>query len=389
MTDSPRPGLRALFRLFILASLLLASAGSWAHKASDSYLRLAVQGSALTGQIDLALRDIDFALGLDANDDGDITWGELRGQREALVGWALQRLSADRGGACSLQAGALQVDQHTDGTYAVLPLTGTCPAASGELTLGYRLLFDVDALHRGLLNLTLDGANQTAVFSPTAPLQHFAGGAVSRWTQFQQYLVEGIWHIWKGFDHVLFLLSLLLPAVLVFQRDAAGNRQWHGVASLRIAGGEVLAVVTAFTLAHSITLSLATLQIVTLPSRLVESTIALSVVLAAANNLYPLVQGRRWMAAFGFGLIHGFGFASVLADLGLPREALVLSLVGFNAGVEVGQLAIVALFLPLAYRLRDGGFYRVAVFQAGSWLTLAVAALWFCERAFDLRIISA
>jgi HupE / UreJ protein len=151
----------------------------------------------------------------------------------------------------------------------------------------------------------------------------------------------------------------------------------------------VLAVVTAFTLAHSITLSLATLGVISLPSRLVESVIALSVVLAAANNLRPLVQGRRWMAAFGFGLIHGFGFASVLAELGLPREALAVSLVGFNVGVELGQLAIVALFLPLAFRWRDTAVYRRGVFLVGSWATLIVAAVWFAERAFDLKLISA
>ena len=125
------------------------------------------------------------------------------------------------------------------------------------------------------------------------------------------------------------------------------------------------------------------------PNGVVESVIALSVVLAAANNLRPTVQGRRWIAAFGFGLIHGFGFASVLADLGLPRDALVLSLVGFNVGVELGQIAIVALFLPLAFRARDTAFYRRGVLVGGSLLTLALAGIWLVERVFDLRILTA
>ena len=124
-------------------------------------------------------------------------------------------------------------------------------------------------------------------------------------------------------------------------------------------------------------------------SRLVESVIAASVVLAAANNLKPLVEHRRWMVAFAFGLIHGFGFASVLAELGLPQETLVLSLLGFNAGVEVGQLAIVAGFLPLAYALRNTPFYRRVVFVGGSLATLTIALIWFIERAFDLKLISA
>ena len=151
----------------------------------------------------------------------------------------------------------------------------------------------------------------------------------------------------------------------------------------------MLWVVTAFTVAHSITLTLAALQIVELPSRLVESAIAASVVLAAANNLYPVVERRRWLVAFSFGLIHGFGFASVLTELGLPQEALVLSLLGFNLGVETGQLAIVAVFLPVAFVLRNTPLYRKGVFVAGSWLTLLVALIWLLERAFNLKLISA
>ena len=373
-----------LLRTWLAACLLCGTGLTWAHKASDSYYRLDVQGAVVTGQLDLALRDIDFALGLDADDDGEITWGELRARREPLVAWALAQLSVQRGGACTLSAGALMVDSHTDGSYAVLPLRAECPASSGDVTLTYRLLFEQDALHRGLLRLSLDGVTRSAVFSPSQAEQRFATGVVSLWTPFRQYLVEGIWHIWKGFDHVLFLLALLLPAVLLWD-----GTQWRAVARLGDAGREVLAVVTSFTLAHSITLSLATLGWITLPSRLVESVIALSVVLAAANNLYPMVQGRRWVAAFGFGLIHGFGFASVLADLGLPSDALVLSLVGFNAGVELGQLAIVAVFLPLAYGLRETHTYRIGIFRAGSWATLVVAAVWLCERALNLQLITA
>ncbi len=380
-------GLLRWLRAGLFCALFGLLGAAQAHKASDSYFKLDVQGAQVSGQLDLALRDIDFALGLDADGDGAITWGELRVQRDALTTWALARLSVQRGGACRVSVGELMVDSHTDGSYAVLPLSGTCPAADGPLTLGYRLLFEQDALHRGLLRLSLDGATQTAVFAPTQAEQVFAAGVVSGWSAFRQYVVEGVWHIWKGFDHVLFLLSLLLPVVLVCVTGPDGRR-WHGVPRLGAAGREVLAVVTSFTAAHSITLSLATLGWISLPSRLVESVIALSVVLAAANNLRPVVQGRRWVAAFGFGLIHGFGFASVLAELGLPRDTLALSLVGFNVGVEIGQLVIVALFLPLAYRLRDTAFYRVVIFKGGSLLTMALAAIWLAERALDLKLLT-
>jgi hypothetical protein len=181
----------------------------------------------------------------------------------------------------------------------------------------------------------------------------------------------------------LFLLSLLLPAVLVFE----GGR-WQAVTRFPPAFWDVFKIVTSFTVAHSITLSLAALGVISLPSRLVESAIATSVVLAALNNVFPVVHERRWMVAFAFGLIHGFGFASVLRDLGLPQGALLIALVGFNLGVEVGQLAIVSAFLPIAYALRASWLYRRLVFVGGSIVIAAVAGIWLVERAFNMKIIS-
>ena len=110
-------------------------------------------------------------------------------------------------------------------------------------------------------------------------------------------------------------------------------------------------------------------------------------VLAALNNVWPLFRGRRWTVAFVFGLIHGFGFASVLADLGLPQGALVLALVGFNVGVELGQLAIVAVFMPLAFALRRSAFYRRVVMLGGSWTIAALAAVWLAERLFEIKLL--
>ena len=364
--------------------LAICASQVFAHKASDSYLVLNVKGQDVSGQWDIALRDIDFAIGLDANGDGDITWGEVRARHADIDAWALGRLTLQRGGDCSLQVTEHLVDSHTDGAYAVLRLSGTCPSSTQALAVNYRLLFDIDALHRGLLRLELDGVPHTAVLSPDTGVLNVKAGETSRLTQFGQYLVEGIWHIWIGFDHILFLLALLLPAVLVHE-----SRRWTGVTTFRIALTEVLWVVTAFTVAHSITLTLAALQIVELPSRWVESAIAASVVLAAANNLWPLVERRRWLVAFSFGLIHGFGFASVLTELGLPKDALVLSLLGFNLGVEIGQLAIVAVFLPFAFLLRRSTFYRKGVFIGGSFVTMLIALVWFAERVFNLKLISA
>ena len=377
--------------------LLLACAGqAHAHKPSDSYLTLSVDGSAISGHWDIALRDLDFALTLDADGDGAITWGELRQRHDDIAAYAAARLQvlAD-GSPCTLQLGAQLVDEHTDGAYSVLPLLVQCAAARQQapqaLTLRYTLFADLDPQHRGLLNLSALGQTRTAILGPQAELQTFTLAESSALQQFGDYLREGVWHIWIGFDHILFLVSLLLPAVGVWAaRDEVGQLpRWQPVSRFSAAFWDVLRIVTAFTVAHSITLSLAVLGLVTLPSRLVEAAIAASVVAAALNNIWPLFHGRRWWVAFGFGLIHGFGFATVLADLGLPRDALALALVGFNVGVELGQLAIVAAFLPLAFWLRRSAFYRRGVLVGGSLLIAALAAVWFVERAFDLRLLPA
>ena len=372
------------WRRLLICCWLLLCGPVLAHKASDSYLKIDVQGAQVSGQWDIALRDIDFALGLDADGNGEITWGELRERHDAVAAWALSALTLERGGACPLQVTQHQVDEHTDGSYAVMRFAGTCPADTGDLALDYRLLFDLDGLHRGLLRLDLDGLTQSTVIAPDSRRQVFSGESVSHLTQFVRFLVQGVWHIWIGFDHILFLLSLLLPVVLV-----RVNGGWRGVNRLGESVREVLWVVTSFTVAHSITLSLAALGFISLPSRLVESAIALSVVLAAFNNIVPLFNRRRWLVAFGFGLIHGFGFASVLAELGLPQDTLVLSLVAFNLGVEAGQLTIVVALLPVIFWLRHTAFYRRGVLVGGSLLIMLLALVWLAERVLDLKLISA
>ncbi|GAC1323737.1 MAG: HupE/UreJ family protein [Collimonas sp.] len=370
--------------IVMLAATGLLSAETHAHKPSDSYLTLKVSGKTVEGQWDIALRDLDFAIGLDRDGNGELTWGEIRSHHQDIAAYALGRLTlANAGSNCPITVGQQLVDSHSDGAYSVLRFTASCSAQIEKLDVDYRLLFDIDPQHRGLLNLQSGGQASTAIFSPGTAHQTLTLQAASRLAQFDDYLVTGIWHIWKGFDHILFLLSLLLPAVL-----RLGDRQRRPSDSFKASFVDVLKIVTAFTLAHSITLTLATLQVISLPSRWIESAIAASVVLAALNNLIPLFQGKRWMVAFAFGLIHGFGFASVLTDLGLPRSALVLALVGFNLGVEIGQLAIVSVFLPLAYTIRGTMFYRNAIFSFGSGLIVLIATVWLVERLFDLTIFT-
>ena len=372
--------------LFVIALLLQTAA--CAHKPSDSYLTLrATAGSNdITVRWDIALRDIDYVLQLDRDGNGEITWGEVRLRSDDITRLATSRLQLSSGDKdCTwVTAAPLMLDKHSDGTYAVLSLSAQCASLTGALRAKYSLLFDVDPTHRGLVQWIAPGTNevQALVFGNQSGEQTLALQAPGWWDTLRQYMLDGVWHIWIGYDHILFLLALLLPSVLV-RRDG----QWAPAPQIGGAAKEVVKVVTAFTLAHSITLSLAALGVVSLPSRLVESAIAASVVVAALSNLFTASESKhskRWMMAFAFGLLHGFGFASVLADLGLPKNALVLALVGFNVGVELGQLAIVAAFLPLAFWMRGTAFYRVGVLKGGSLIVALLATWWLVQRAFAL-----
>jgi HupE / UreJ protein len=375
---------RFLIAVLVATSVWFATPAN-AHKASDSYLALRVDGQAISGQWDIALRDLDLVLNLDRNADAVIDWGEVRSRHAEISAYALHHLKLKQSDAtCSLAVNEHLIDEHSDGAYAVMKLSGSCPVAGNELSVNYSLLFDVDAQHRGLLKLESGDEARivSAVFPATNASQKFVLSSTSTLNQFATYVLDGVKHIAIGFDHILFLVALLLPAVLI----RAGGK-WVPVADLRTALLNVLKIVTAFTIAHSITLSLAVTGVAQLPSRLVESVIAASVLLTAADNLWPFLPRKRWWVAFAFGLIHGFGFASVLLDLQLPASALVTSLVGFNLGVEIGQLALVAALMPLAYALRHTRGYSMLALRTGSVAIAATSLGWLLERSMNVKLM--
>lgn len=369
-------------RLLLFVALLVGSLGSaQAHKASDSFLRIGVDQSAIDVRWDIALRDLDFAIGLDSDADGAITWGEVRRAEAAISAHALSRLSI-RGNTvdCPLLAvPGLQIAEHSDGRYAVLSLSGRCAAAPAQIEIDYRLLFDIDAQHRGLLNLRHGGDIQTAVFAPDRQRQTFTSGSPAR--VFRTYFSEGIWHVWKGADHMLFLAGLFLPAVL--RRKKGG---WEPAVSLPAALRETAALITAFTLAHALTLALAATGVFSPPSRLIESLVAASVLFAGLNNLLPMVQRRLWLLAGFFGLIHGAAIAGALLELGLPVQGRVTALLAFNVGVELAQLALVAVVVPLCFAGRNSAGFRNAVLVPASLIVAIAGLAWLLQRALDLPI---
>jgi hypothetical protein len=157
-------------RLVLAALLLLGAAAVQAHKPSDAYLAVSVDASGVQGQWDIALRDLDFALGLDADGDGRITWGELRARQAEVAAYALARLTLRADGVpCALSPIAQLVDSHSDGTYDVLRFVAACPARPETLEIGYRLFAELDPQHKGLLRLTVDGQTRTALFGVAHP----------------------------------------------------------------------------------------------------------------------------------------------------------------------------------------------------------------------------
>ncbi len=323
---------------FLLAAL--SATAALAHKPSDSYLHLSSAGARIDGSWDIALRDLEEAVGLDDDGDGAITWGELLRHRPAIFAYALARLRASStAGACAARPGALLVDDHADGAYAVLHFSLDCPGAAASLEIAYSLLFELDPSHRGLLRFQSPGRVQSAIFSPERPVQQFALPEAPR--GLAGFLRDGLFK--AGFTHLLFLLALLLPLVLRRGQKAPDPRQ---------ALGEAAAMAGLFAIAASITLSLSALGLARAPVRLVQPAIALCLLVALLDNLLPIIRQRRGGFALAAGLLHGFGLADALVDPGLSAAALVPALLCFNLGVVLGLLVPAALFLAAVLRGR-------------------------------------
>ncbi len=254
-------------------------------------------------------------------------------------------------------------DQRVTGDASiVLDYFGPLPQATEFLEVFVMLDRITDPHHQHLMNV--EGSGQTAqyAFDHGANSVRFdpAQLGVESLGRLIQFVRLGVIHILTGYDHLLFLAVLLL-ATLTF--------------------GQLVRVVTAFTVAHSITLVLAALGLIVLPVRFVEAVIPLTIAYVAVENLWLKDLDKRWRLTFFFGLVHGFGFANVLRELALPQSALAVSLFSFNLGVEIGQLLFVAALFPVTYAIRQTAYYR-PVMVAGSLVILLFGLLWFGARAF-------
>lgn len=401
-----------------LALATVAAGPALAHKGSDAYLdvqqvapaAIASAAAAASAQaqardvrfaLSVAIKDLDLLVPMDANADARVTWGEVKAampQVQALLSGAAT-LSA--GGDASTGAAPCRLDwqpggleRRSDGTYVRMTAQARCPAAQA-LRFHYTLLGNVDATHRLLVAGRVDGRD---LLTTTSPLQKtglllsagapqgagvagMAAGAPpsGRWAALGSYFSLGVHHLLEGFDHLAFLLALVLPLQLavrlgpgrVAARAKAGSAWWA-----------LLRTVTAFTLGHSITLVLATLGVTQASPLWVEPVIALSIAVTALLNLRPVHWVRTDVLALVFGLVHGFGFAGLLQEAAAPEGLLPWALAGFNLGVEAGQLMAVAVWVLVSQLVVRKPWYPRVVVRGGSVLLVLLAAWWFWQRVF-------
>jgi hypothetical protein len=354
---------------------MLAGQVAEAHANGASYLRVVSgdQNAGIFATWDIAAADLQLPLELDANGDGVFTAAEISARRAVIVLFATSRLELRRGGdRCRLTIGELTTRQRQSQLYLSLQFNGACPR-SGPVDVttamffgsrGYSTLLDVQTPNgRFPAVLSMGGASW---IEPATP---------SMLDTLLRFLREGVWHVLVGYDHIAFLLLLLLPSVL--RGTEVG---WTAAESSREVIHNLLKVVTAFTIAHSITLGLASTGVVQIPVQPIEVAIAGSIVVAGLLNLVPAASGWRLRLAFGFGFVHGFGFANALREISADGSRLAPMLAGFNLGVELAQLMIVAVTLPILWLLSRRARYSRRFMPALSMATAFTGAIWLVGR---------
>ena len=378
--------LRAAALWILIALFSVAANASFAHKFNESYVYFDVTDTTLSGRIEVTLTNLAQVLAQDGTVSTPITEDAALARSEEIFAYFNERMQLLTDGVrYDVSFHSIDFLQTDFDTFAALKFDVLGIASTPTtLQMSYDALFgDIDPTHRGYALIgsnTRNGMGEnesfiSLVFAPGDGIKDLYLNDEPTGEVFKTFLEHGVWHIWLGFDHVLFLVTLLLSSVMFIQAA-----RWEPSDSLRASLMNTVKIVTVFTLAHSVTLTLATFSIVTLPVAFVEAVIAISIAVVAVGNLMPRFHTQSWKIVFIFGLFHGFGFANVLEPLGLDPARKALGLFAFNIGVELGQLVIVLLVFPILYAIRALPAYRLIGLQAGSVALIAIAMFWFVER---------
>jgi hypothetical protein len=371
--------MRAVLGFAVVASLLALAAPARAHQTSVKPVEVAVDGARARVTVKAGTGDVTEALGLAA--DAVPTAAQIAAGEAAIAAHVASWVAVATGGApCPVEGARAGIDPG-DARYVDIAWTATCPRTIAALELDFAKLFALDPTQSVMLRLTAADAEplDTIVGVDQSPLTVTLGETGGLWS----FVHHGVEHIVFGFDHVAFVLALLL--VVILGRAGSGWQPRPLRGSLRATA----AIVTSFTVAHSLTLIAASLGWVSLPSRLVESAIALSIAYTAIENIVRPDVRWRFGLTFAFGLVHGLGFARMLAEL-LPPDGIVVPLLAFNVGVELGQLLIVLIALPLLTticRAVGGDRYRRLVMPIASGLIAVLGLVWLAERVLEVTIL--
>lgn len=363
---------RVLYRFACLMLALWAGSGAaLAHETTKSYLTLDLEGSALTADLRIAFRDIEVAVWMDENLDGQITWGEAKRRLPAVESYVLSNVAMmTPQGACGMQRSRVSTSTEAGVDYLDLAFSGTCPAkapAEPVVTLRSTLFTDIDPDHRMFLTAMVQGIHSTELISRSAPALVLDSSSAGAMATLASYFRAGIDHLAGGPDHIVFLLALMLPFVC-------------STRSAKSAALGILAAVTGFTLAHALTLTAAATRVFSPNAAVIEALIALSIILTAVDNVRPFLRFPRAAVAAFFGTIHGFGFASALGALNLSGTSLAVALLGFNIGIEAAQVVLVLATMPLLYLIGAGRL----VLWSGSAAAGAVGMFWLVQRVPQL-----
>jgi hypothetical protein len=374
-----RLNLSALFFLFVLLFQPLLNA----DVLKENYIVFSTESGSPVLVVDFESDNLENHIHLDTNENGIISWKEIEVKQEKILRYVLPhiRISTDEG-YCKKNLKSFSTKRRGHQTYIKLEIRLSCANPKNKVKVFYDLFFDEDKEQKAFLSIKEEGRSLPVVLSPRAREVVVALKNTSLFINFRSFIYEGVWHIWLGFDHILFLIMLLVPSVTIYEK-----RKIITQVPLRTGLVSTLKVVTAFSVAHSITLVLSVLDVVNVHAQFIEICIALSVVFAALNNVFVAVSRNLWMLSFGFGLLHGFGFASVLKEMLLENKDFGYSLLGFNLGVEVGQIALVVAIVPFIYITRNTWFYRYVILYGLSLLTAVVASIWAYERLFNISIL--
>ena len=378
-------------RLLLTLTLLVTAIGAFAHAPNQSYVFLDVYDDRVDGRVEITMGDLNDILDLTLPTDGNATLDDIRDAIPGIQDYVREHAAMGiDGGPLSMPFTDVGITELPLGQYVSLRFAfdnlATPPAT---IDMRYDGIMHARSTHRSFMVIENnwktgtfnDEGNIALSFEPGSGVQTADLSDNTTLRGFMAMVESGTHHIWIGIDHILFLLALLIPSVV---RRVDGK--WQPVESFKDALIYVLKIVTVFTIAHTITLSLAALGKVSLSSRIVESIIALSIAVAALDILVPIFRQRIWLIVFGFGLFHGFGFASILGGIGIPPKYMVHSLLGFNLGVEIGQIVIVCLIFPLLYVLRRSPMYIKGVLRAGALALIVVSLYWFIERGFEIDL---